>query len=427
MKRLLSLFSGCGGMDLGFEGNFWVHQGCINETIYPDWINKRKDKWVLLKKTNFDIVFANDIEKYAYNAWISYFGKQNINKIFHLNSLVDLIKLSEAGNFDFSKNIDIVTGGFPCQDFSVSGKRKACLSHKSHTGKYLEEDEDSVQENRGVLYQWMIKLIEKISPKVFVAENVKGLTSLSVSEKIFQDFKQCHHQGYFIIPKVLYAPNFGIPQRRERLFLIGLKKEGLTPQALQIFQDECKENLSFKQSLDREFKSVKYFPFPPVTHCSLEEKQNLFNQNLKPYATTRRVLENLNEPEKEKKDVSQMKYSKAKFLKKGQGQIEINLEGLSPTIRAEHHGNIEYRRLSADLGGKYLDELNQGKMMRRLTVRECARLQTFPDNFEFVRDKKSGYPLSASQGYKLIGNAVPPLLAYHIAKRLECLWDCLFF
>lgn len=64
--------------------------------------------------------------------------------------------------------------------------------------------------------------------------------------------------------------------------------------------------------------------------------------------------------------------------------------------------------------------------MRRLTVRECARIQTFPDNFEFVRDKKSGYPLSASQGYKLIGNAVPPLLAYHLAKRLESLWNCLF-
>ncbi len=195
---------------------------------------------------------------------------------------------------------------------------------------------------------------------------------------------------------------------------------------LQIFQDECQENLSFKHTLDRDFKSIQYFPFPLITHCILEDKQNLCNPNLKPYATTRSVLENLNEPEKETQDLSQMKYSKAKFLRKGQGQIEINLEGLSPTIRAEHHGNIEYRRLSVELGGKYLDELNKGKIMRRLTVRECARLQTFPDNFEFVRDKKSGYSLSASQGYKLIGNAVPPLLAYHIAKRLEYLWDSLF-
>ncbi|MGK7941611.1 MAG: DNA cytosine methyltransferase [Crocosphaera sp.] len=387
---------------------------------------EKKEAWVLLKNTDFEIVFANDIEKYAYNAWMSYFGKQNINKIFHLNSLVDIIKLSEAKNFKLPDNIDIVTGGFPCQDFSVSGQRKGCLSHKSHTGNYLEDDEDHLQENRGVLYQWMIKLIEKISPKVFVAENVKGITSLSISEQIFQDFKQCYNRGYFVIPKVLYAPDFGIPQKRERLFLIGLKKDVLNRKALQIFQDEYQHNLSFKQSLDREFKYFKYFPFPPVTHYNLEDKQNLLNQNLKPYATTKSVLENLNEPEKETKDLSQMKYSKAKFLKKGQGQIEINLEGLGPTIRAEHHGNIEYRRLSLELGGRYLDELNQGKIMRRLTVRECARLQTFPDDFEFVRDKKSGYSLSASQGYKLVGNAVPPLLAYHIAKRLEDLWDCLF-
>ncbi len=218
MKRLLSLFSGCGGMDLGFEGDFLVHQDCINETIHPDWIINNKQGWALLKKTDFEIVFANDIEKYAYNAWMSYFGKRNSNKIFNLNSVVDLIKLSEYENFNFPDNIDIVTGGFPCQDFSVSGKRKGCLSHKSHTGKYLQDDEDYLQENRGVLYQWMIKLIEKLSPKVFVAENVKGLTSLSISEQIFQDFKQCYNQGYFVIPKVLSAPDFGIPQKRERLF-----------------------------------------------------------------------------------------------------------------------------------------------------------------------------------------------------------------
>ncbi|MGK7932049.1 MAG: DNA cytosine methyltransferase [Microcystaceae cyanobacterium] len=426
MKRLLSLFSGCGGMDLGFEGNFWVHQDCINEKIYPHWIIKKKEQWVLLEKTNFEIIFANDIEKYAYNAWMSYFGQRNSNESFHLNSIVNLMKLSDAENFDFPQNVDIITGGFPCQDFSVSGKRKGCFSHKSHTGDYLQDNEDHLQENRGVLYQWMIKIIEKISPKVFVAENVKGLASLPVAEQIFQDFKQCHNQGYFVIPKVLYAPDFGIPQKRERLFLIGLKKEALTPESFQIFQNEEQDNLSFKQSLDKKFDQVQYFPFPPVTHYCVENPANVFNKNLKPYTRVKGVLENLNEPEQEKEDLSQMKYSKAKFLKKGQGQIEINLEGLSPTIRAEHHGNIEYRRLSAECGGKYLDELKEGKIMRRLTVRECARIQTFPDNFEFVRDKKSGYPLSASQGYKLIGNAVPPLLAYHLAKRLESLWNCLF-
>lgn len=133
--------------------------------------------------------------------------------------------------------------------------------------------------------------------------------------------------------------------------------------------------------------------------------------------------------EEERKDQAQIKYSQAKFYGKTQGQIEVNLDGLSPTIRAEHHGNIEFRRLSLELGGRYQDELNSGKKMRRLTVRECARIQTFPDDYEFVRDSKiypTNSPISASKAYKLIGNAVPPLLSYHIAMKLESIWDNLF-
>ena len=112
-----------------------------------------------------------------------------------------------------------------------------------------------------------------------------------------------------------------------------------------------------------------------------------------------------------------------------QGQNEINLNKLAPTIRAEHHGNIEFRRLSAEKGGKNIQELAEGKQERRLTLRECARIQTFPDDFNFVipsDDKKTKFLVSPSQGYKLVGNAVPPLLAYHIAKKIESNWDYYF-
>jgi DNA (cytosine-5)-methyltransferase 1 len=123
-----------------------------------------------------------------------------------------------------------------------------------------------------------------------------------------------------------------------------------------------------------------------------------------------------------------MNYSKAKYGGQAQGQTEINLDWVGPTIRSEHHGNIEYRRLSLEHGGKHLQELELGLPERRLTVRECARIQTFPDDYEFVRPshKKDPYNLSGSNAYKVIGNAVPPLLAYSIAQRLEEIWDEVF-
>ncbi|ADU91025.1 DNA cytosine methyltransferase [Taylorella equigenitalis] len=75
-------------------------------------------------------------------------------------------------------------------------------------------------------------------------------------------------------------------------------------------------------------------------------------------------------------------------------------------------------------GGKYIKELNEGMIERRLTIRECARIQNFPDDYSFVKSGNNG--TSGSKVYKLIGNAVPPLLGFHIAKRLEDLWPIYF-
>jgi DNA (cytosine-5)-methyltransferase 1 len=411
-KRVLSLFSGCGGMDLGLEGDFWVHQDCVNENIHQDWIVERQQLWLKLQRTTFETVFANDITKSAHNAWIPYFEKRGKKDVFHLGSIVDLVKQAEKGEFQFPSNIDVVTGGFPCQDFSVSGKRKGFNSHKSHTGKLLDDSEDSFQDNRGKLYYWMKKVIELTLPKVFIAENVKGLMSLANAKDIIEkDFSAIGKDGYIVIPKLLFAPDYGIPQTRERIIFICLNKTYLKVTAM------------------RHLKSNDIFPRP--THEVIKHQLNLFESiyPLKPYSTVGQILSGLSEPEVELFDLSQKSYSKAKYYGKTQGQIEINLQGLSPTIRSEHHGNIEFRRLSLELGGRIINELEAGLKMRRLTVRECARIQTFPDDFEFVRGQNKRdekYSLSATDGYKLIGNAVPPLLAYHIAKHLEKQWDYLF-
>lgn len=143
--------------------------------------------------------------------------------------------------------------------------------------------------------------------------------------------------------------------------------------------------------------------------------------------TTYDVLKDLPEPA-DAIDPSQSIYSKAKFQTNGsQGQTEIKLDGLGPTIRSEHHGNIEFRRLSAEHGGKHMVELNSGMQERRLTPRECALIQTFPPDYRFVMPYDGRkYRLSSSGAYKVIGNAVPPVLAFNIAMRLQELWDKYF-
>ena len=110
-----------------------------------------------------------------------------------------------------------------------------------------------------------------------------------------------------------------------------------------------------------------------------------------------------------------------------QGQTEVKLDSVGPTIRSEHHGNIEYRRLSIEHGGKHNEELAKELAERRLTVRECARIQTFPDEYQFILKKTdANNSVSSSDAYKIIGNAVPCVLAYNIAKNIESKWKNYF-
>jgi DNA (cytosine-5)-methyltransferase 1 len=407
--RVLSLFSGCGGMDLGFEGGFEVLKKSINEDIHPDWLACQQEtcKWIRLPKTRFETIFANDIFPAAKVAWESYFAKDGKQDTFHLESIVDLVKRQRNGEKIFPK-ADIVTGGFPCQDFSIAGKRNGFRSHKGHHGTLLKTQDDPSEENRGRLYMWMRHVIEIVRPKVFVAENVKGLISLPDVKEIIEDDFRDIGSGYIVVnAKVLYAPRFGIPQNRERVIFIGFRKDTLNKTVL--------KELSAKQI------SEIYDPYPQPTHDMYSH--SLF-QELPPFVTAKDYLEDLDEPE-DSVDPSHQAYSKARWYGKHcQGQTEVDLDGIAPTIRSEHHGNIEFRRLSVEHGGKHTCELKKGLPERRLSVRECARLQTFPDNFEFV--KQGTAKISASEGYKLVGNAVPPLLGFHIAWRLQELWPRIF-
>lgn len=409
--NVLSLFSGCGGMDLGFEGNFEVHKDSYNPRINNNWeVVESSNNRVLLPKTRFHTVFANDIRSDARTAWTSYFSKRNIAKsTFCLDSVVDLVKLQKDNGLKiFPENIDVVTGGFPCQDFSVAGKRQGFSSSKTHTGEKSLELVPN-EENRGKLYIWMKEVIALTEPKVFIAENVKGLANLeNVKQIIENDFASISGDGYLVVPaRVLLAANYGVPQSRERVIFIGLKKSALKPDIL--------------LQLSKPRIPLELDPYPLMTH-----NDDDFT-GVMPFVRLEDVFADLQEPDKSD-DIDQQRYSKAKFMGKHcQGQTEVKLHSIGPTIRSEHHGNIEFRRLSEENGGKYVSELAKGMTERRLTIRECARIQTFPDDYKFIQKAEDDYKnVSASDAYKLIGNAVPPLLAYHIAMRLQDLWDVYF-
>lgn len=408
--RVLSLFSGCGGMDLGFEGGFIANAKSFS-TDSPFVERVVRNGWVMLKRTDFTTVFANDILPEAETAWTTYMSRfGHTPEMYHRVSIVDLVKMHNNGVDVFPRDIDVVTGGFPCQDFSVAGKRKGFDSDKNDMGVKRNENAPS-EETRGKLYYWMKQVIDIVRPKVFVAENVKGLVNLGdVKDIIQRDFACADGNGYIVLPpQVLNAGNYGVPESRERVIFIGIRKDVLRTEAL--------------AALTSESIPDEYNPYPRPTHAG-----NTTQPGLLPKVTTYDVLKYLPEPA-DAVDPSQRIYSKAKFQTNGsQGQTEIKLDGLGPTIRSEHHGNIEYRRLSAEHGGKHIAELNNGMHERRLTPRECALIQTFPPDFRFVMHDKDGrkYRLSSSGAYKVIGNAVPPVLAFNIAIRLQNLWDKYF-
>lgn len=409
--KVISLFSGCGGMDLGFEGGFITH----NKSVYskPEWISDYVDEqWVKLNPNKFEIIFANDILREAAMTWTYNMAKYGYSPdMYRTESIVNLVKQHMISGDVFPEQVDIVIGGFPCQDFSVAGKRQGFDSHRTHDGA-LRTDNQPSEETRGKLYYWMKRVIDITKPKMFIAENVKGLANLGDIKNVIQsDFASADNDGYIVLPpQILHAGNYGVPESRERVFFIGIRRSSLHQGIAEVL---------LSNNIPQEL-----YPYPQPTHnCTLDIS------GLLPPVVLGDIFKGLPEPN-DSNDPSHRFYSKAKFMGSHcQGQREVALTKIGPTIRSEHHGNIEYRRLSLEHGGMHTNELAQGLEERRLTPRECALIQTFPPDYKFVipiQGSASRFKVSASGAYKVIGNAVPPLLAYHIAKRIEELWPIYF-
>lgn len=331
--KVISLFSGCGGMDLGLEGGFSVFGQDYQENP-------------------FEVVHASDINP---SATVSY--NHNFTSAPALN--VDINEL----NVEDLPEADIVIGGFPCQPFSHSGLR----------GGF-----DDVK-GRGALYQQMKRVIDHVKPSIFIAENVDGLRTKKVLgangeadstalERVVEDFGK---SGYDVSYRVLKAVDYGIPQTRVRVIIIGKRKD-IKGEILYPASTHGADLLPYRSSKD-----------------ALEDLWDLLDTG---------VVENHTSKD----------YSKAVFRpgSKSQGNAQVPENRPAQTVRAESHGNVY---------AHYKGDPNDMLAWRRLTARECARLQSFPDTFVF--------PVSQSQAHKQIGNAVPPVLAWFIgracAKMLE--------
>lgn len=336
--RVLSLFSGMGGMDVGFAEQVVVHKNSVVEEFIhtpsttPDFVN--------LKRLPFEVVFQNDILPAAktiaeLNGWAHN---------YHLMDIRDMLK----ENFAFPA-AEVVTGGFPCQDFSHAGKRAGFDS------------------SRGTLYQSFVDVVKRVMPIVFVAENVHGLLTMPEDpiQQIIGDFSDA---GYDVKYQLIKCEEYGIPQTRWRVIIMGVRIDKL-------------------DKLD-------------------EEEWNIIDENQRS-CYVRSYFQHLQEPAISD-DPAQTVYSKAARLEKGQGQKEVGLDEYGPTMRAEHHGNIEFRRVD---GG---NNNEPGLGERRLTVREAALIQTFPPSCVLTQPTRAN-----SMAYKPIGNAVPPLLGYIIARKVH--------
>jgi len=337
ITNVISLFSGMGGMDVGFSEQVIVHSESILSNEFID-SAYNIDGFVNLKRLPFKIVFQNDILPVAKK--VAELNKWNHNYI--LQDIRDCI----TNNYDFP-SADVITGGFPCQDFSHAGKRKG------------------FDADRGTLYKSYVEVVKRVKPIIFIAENVNGLLTMAGNpiQKIMDDFVEV---GYEVKYQLIKCEDFGIPQTRHRVIIMGIRLD-------------CRHKL--------------------------KDDWNIITENKKKCAIKHYFM-HLEEPDKTT-DMAQQVYSKASKLDKGQGQTEIKIDGFCPTMRAEHHGNIEFRRIN---GGKN----NKGHLQeRRLSVREASLIQTFPPNCILTERKPT------SMAYKPIGNAVPPLLGYIIARKVQ--------
>jgi len=288
------------------------------------------------EQAGYEIVYSNDIDKRSCETYRANFGEIDERDIRE-------VKAGELPNFD------VLLGGFPCQPFSMIGKR------------------DGLDDPRGQLFNEIVRILDVKKPKAFVLENVKNLVNHNRGEtfKYIKGALEKAGGGYSISFEIINSKNFGIPQKRERTYIIGIKN------------------------------GLASFVFPQKGK----------------YARTKKLGDVLESGVAEKYYLTEKYYKgllnhKKRHNEKGSGFgcAVLDPDGISNTLVCGNMGRE--RNLIKDVPAQ-----KNHRGIRRLTPRECARLQGFPDSFKV--------PVSDTQAYKQFGNAVSVPVAKEIALALK--------
>ena len=311
--KVASLFCGCGGTDVGLTGNF-------------EFLGRHYDS------NGMEIVYANDIDANACALFEKNFGLTPDNRD------VRNVASEELPEFD------ILTGGFPCQSFSIVAQNPPRLG---------------IKDDRGMLFFEMCRILRERQPKCFIAENVKGILTANKKAAFPLILQEFENSGYDVKYTVLNAAEYGVPQKRERVIIVGFRKD-----------------------LGVDFT----FPTPVIT--TVEE-----------YAPLQAVIE-AEVPEKyyfsEKAVAGMMKNRES--MNKGRAQ---DVTKPCNTVGA-HLAKVSLNSTDPVLlvNGRY----------RRFTPREVARIQSFPESFRLIG--------SEAAQYRALGNAIPPVMFWYVARAV---------
>lgn len=313
--KAISLFCGCGGADLGLSGGF-------------SYLKK------IYSTTGISIVHASDIDAKAVNTY-------NLN-FKHKADIADVNELS------FKRySADIVMGGFPCQSFSTVNPTKR------------------PEDKKNQLFWQLARVVEQVYPKVFIAENVKGFYTLKKGFYFNLAKEEFERIGYNVYHRLINASDFGVPQKRERLIMVGIRK-------------------SIKKS----------FSFPDPSHGNGSLKKVVLSH----------VIDSL-VPEDPKYYFSKRAVEGVKRAKPNMKRaLAQDLDDQCLTITSH------LAKVSLNSRDPVLLVDKDKELYRRFTPREAARIQSFPDKFEFAG--------SEGDAYRQIGNAVPPVMMWHQVKEI---------